>query len=107
MRVYLDDVRSAPDGWVLVCTVGDAVALLLTGDVTEISLDNDLGDGYEEGYKVAEWIERAVFLFDFFPPNIYVHSSNPPARARIEACIRSISKYADLKKGRGNDEVDD
>jgi hypothetical protein len=43
MRVWLDDVRDAPDGWVHVQTPEEAIELLRSGKVKEISLDHDLG----------------------------------------------------------------
>ncbi len=44
MKVYLDDERPVPNGWMLVPWPEEAIGLLITGQVTEISLDHDLGD---------------------------------------------------------------
>ena len=44
MKVFLDDERATPDEWVRVYWPNEAIALLQTGQVTEISLDHDLGD---------------------------------------------------------------
>jgi hypothetical protein len=44
-RLWLDDVRSAPPGWLHARTVAEAKELLLKGDVDEASLDHDLGLG--------------------------------------------------------------
>lgn len=44
MKVFLYDERTTPEGWVRVYCPDEAVALLQTGQVTEISLDHDLGD---------------------------------------------------------------
>ena len=44
IRLYLDDVRTPPEGWNLVSTVKDMMFLVATEDVTHISLDHDLGD---------------------------------------------------------------
>jgi len=44
MKVYLDDERSTPEGWTRVYWPAEAIELLRTGEVEEISLDNDLGD---------------------------------------------------------------
>jgi hypothetical protein len=64
VRVYLDDVREAPDGWVRTYTGAQTVELLKTGEVTELSLDHDLGsdaDGKElTGYAVLVWLEAEV-----------------------------------------------
>ncbi len=43
MKVLLDDVQDAPQGWVRVQWPEEAYRLLETGQVTEISLDHDLG----------------------------------------------------------------
>jgi len=47
MKVFLDDERATPEGWTRVFWPAEAIALLPTGEVTEISLDHDLGDALE------------------------------------------------------------
>ncbi len=42
MKVYLDDERPTPSGWISVRWPDEAIALLETGMVTDISLDHDL-----------------------------------------------------------------
>ena len=44
MKVWLDDERGAPEGWMRVRWPDEAIALLKTGQVTHLSLDHDLGD---------------------------------------------------------------
>lgn len=44
MKVFLNDERSTPDGWVRTFWPEEVIALLQTGEVTELSLDHDLGD---------------------------------------------------------------
>ncbi|UHQ23507.1 hypothetical protein LVB77_01985 [Lysobacter sp. 5GHs7-4] len=95
MRVYLDDERTTPDGWVRVYWPDEAIALLRQGGVTELSLDHDLGDDARgTGYDVIAWIEEAVALERFRPPRIVVHSANPSARLRMEAGIAAIARWA-------------
>lgn len=95
MRVYLDDERTTPEGWVRVYWPDEAIALLRQGGVTEISLDHDLGDDARgTGYDVVAWIEEAVALHGFQPPTINVHSANPSARLRMEAGIEAIMRLA-------------
>jgi hypothetical protein len=43
VRVWLDDRREAPEGWVRVRTPEEAIELLRRGGVDELSLDHDLG----------------------------------------------------------------
>src|ERR1700761_4789354 len=93
MRVYLDDERVTPDGWIRVYWPEEAIALLETGQVEEISLDHDLGDDARgTGYDVVLWIEEAVALRSFVPPKIAVHSANSPARAKMLAGIQAIER---------------
>jgi len=98
MRVYLDDERPTPDGWVRVYWPDEAVALLETGDVVEISLDHDLGDDERgTGYDVLLWIEEAVALRGFAPPSMFVHSANSSARQKMESAIATIERLSTRK----------
>ncbi|KAF1696763.1 hypothetical protein CSC62_09325 [Pseudoxanthomonas jiangsuensis] len=100
MRVYLDDERPTPEGWVRVYWPEEAVSLLEGGQVTEISLDHDLGDDRRgTGYDVIAWIEEAVALRGFNPPVIRVHSANPSARDRMEAGIAAIARLSGMQVG--------
>jgi hypothetical protein len=93
MRVYLDDERATPAGWTRVYWPSEAIELLQTGSVIEISLDHDLGDDARgTGYDVVLWIEEAVALRGFNPPKITVHSANSSARAKMTAGIESIQR---------------
>ena len=51
MRVFLDDERATPPGWVRTYWPDEVITLLKTGDVVELSLDHDLGD-YLRGTEV-------------------------------------------------------
>ena len=83
MKVYLDDERRTPEGWVRVYWPEEAIELLNTGKVTEISLDHDLGDDdHGTGYDVVVWIEEQVYINGFKPPKISVHSANSSAREK-------------------------
>jgi len=91
MKIYLDDERSTPDGWVRVYWPEEAIELLKAGSVTEISLDHDLGDDeHGTGYDVVLWIEEAVITQGFIPPRIKVHSANSSARHKMELGIANI-----------------
>ena len=91
MKVYLDDERKPPDGWTLVRWPEDAIALLKTNQVTDLSLDHDLGDDNRgTGYDVVLWVEEAVATNSFIPPKMKVHSANSSARLKMENGIESI-----------------
>ena len=94
-KVYLDDERTTPEGWIRVYWPDEAIALLETGNVAEISLDHDLGDDARgTGYDVIAWIEEAVATRGFAAPTIRVHSANPAARTRMEAGIAAIERLS-------------
>src|SRR5262245_32504001 len=95
MRVYLDDERPTPPGWVSVRWPEEAIRLLESGQVAEISLDHDLGDDTRgTGYVVILWIEEAVATRGFVPPVIHLHTSNASARAKMEAGVQAIERLA-------------
>ncbi len=95
MRVYLDDERVTPNGWIRTYWPDEVIALLKTGNVRELSLDHDLGDDERgTGYDVVLWIEEAVALEGFIPPIIHVHSANSSARDKMLSGIRSIERLA-------------
>ncbi len=109
MKVYLDDERETPEGWVRCYWPDEVIDLLHSGEVTEISLDHDLGDDERgTGYDVILWIEEAVSMKMWTAPKISIHTANISARAKMEAGIRQIEKlmeersdYSNHKK-RGN-----
>jgi len=71
MKVFLDDERPTPTGWIRAYWPDEVIALLNTGQVEELSLDHDLGDDHRgTGYDVILWIEKAVALRGFVPPRI-------------------------------------
>jgi hypothetical protein len=93
VKVFLDDERAAPHGWVRAYWPNEVIALLESGSVQELSLDHDLGDDERgTGYDVVLWIEEAVATRGFVPPKISVHSANPSAREKMVAGIQSIER---------------
>ncbi len=95
MKVYLDDKRHVPPGWVGCLWPDEVIALLRAGNVEALSLDHDLGDDNRgTGYHVILWLEEQVALHGFDPPaSIEVHSDNGPGRDRMLAGVRSIRRF--------------
>lgn len=92
MRIWLDDIRKAPDGWTHVKTFDQFRAAFETGPVEAVSFDNDLGWGQREGWEIANWLLREVQDGRMrAPAEMRCHSMNPVARSRIEATIRDIA----------------
>lgn len=95
IKVYLDDERVTPEGWVRVYWPDEAIELLKAGNVEAVSLDHDLGDDKRgTGYDVVLWIEEAVAMHGFKPPLITVHSANTSAAIKMRAGIENIASIA-------------
>jgi hypothetical protein len=103
-KVYLDDIRQEPDGWVRTYTADETIELLKNhnGMIDTISLDHDLafehyGNDYSKektGYDVLLFIEEQLHTSDdFIPPDVIkIHTANPSARTKMEHCLQSIQK---------------
>lgn len=95
MKVYLDDERQTPTGWVRTYTSQETIELLRTGRVIELSLDHDLGSTKDNGYEVILWIEEHVHHYGFEPPvNIVIHSANSSAAQKMVAGVAAINRMA-------------
>ena len=91
MKLYVDDIRIAPEGWVQAWTAREAIEFLGTKTVTELSLDHDLGDVSEDtGYDIMKWIEVRVFHDEMPLPEIKFHTSNPAGRQNMQAAYDAI-----------------
>jgi hypothetical protein len=96
MRIYLDDARDTPYGWSRTFTVADTIEALKTRQVEELSLDNDLGEGQPEGYKVLDFLEQEVYNDPIFPlPKIIIHSSNA---SRVEYMFRALRNIKKIRQ---------
>lgn len=102
IKIFLDDIRETPDGWERCYWPNQVIMRLQSYLVSEISLDHDLGDAEMAlsedrkeitGYDVLEWIEEQVFLFEYTPPLIRIHSQNGPGIERMNRAIESIRRF--------------
>ena len=101
MKVYLDDERQTPEGWVSCLWPDEVIQLLKEGLVEEISLDHDLGCKFNRertGYDVLLWIEESVFFDKYLPPKINIHTANVAARLRMEALVTRINNLVNLNR---------
>lgn len=90
LKLWLDDVRPAPEGWLRARSVNEAIDLVRrhTGRGWEsASLDHDLGDFADDGgdgWRFVLWMVEN----DRWPENRpNVHSMNPVGVARMRADI--------------------
>lgn len=93
INIFLDDCRNTPQGFIRTYTVEETISLLrqYKGMIGVVSLDNDLGEDLQEGYKVAEWLEENVMVNKYpLPERVVVHSMNPIACKRIQTIIHRL-----------------
>ena len=93
MKIWLDDVRPAPSGYMLAHSVNEAMAYILSAEsegeeIELIDCDHDLGDyavDGGDGIKLLDWlVERETY----YP--IALHTANPVGR---ENMLRTIRRY--------------
>jgi hypothetical protein len=92
MKLWIDDVRPAPDGWIWAMTLAEALNEIATGDYDEVSFDHDLG-GDDTAMPVAKRIEELAYLGDLEPPKWRIHSANPVGRANLKAALESADRF--------------
>lgn len=93
IKLFLDDERPCPDGWTPAKTAKEAISLLESCCVTDLSLDHDLGEEKNgNGNDVLVWVEAKVFLEEkYIPPRMRVHSANPSAFQKMQMGIDRIN----------------
>lgn len=84
-RLWIDDLRPAPDGWEWAKSSQDALILLGEEEYQAVSLDHDLG-GDDTTRPVVLWFCMA----DWWPQEVYVHTANPVGR---EWLVGMVNRY--------------
>jgi len=100
MKLWIDDIRTPPDGsWHWAKTSHDALLVLKTGMVSIISFDHDLG-GEDTSMPVAMEIER-LSHDGVRPPQWKVHSMNPVDRLNLLATLyQADCLYEEFKRSK-------
>lgn len=95
MKLWLDDLRPAPAGWVHAKTAKEAIKLLSADCVKEISLDHDLGEEEDvgSGYDVACFIEENAALGRLKKLFWNIHSANPVGRIRMMQALNNAERF--------------
>ncbi len=85
MKLWIDDLRPAPEGWLWAKNSKDAITVLSRGMVPEVSFDHDLG-GDTTSREVVLWLCE----HGNWPGICRVHSMNPVGRKWL---IGMIDRY--------------
>ncbi len=101
MKVYLDDWREPPEGYVLVRTVDELKKLVKERgrEIEVLDLDNYLEEYAEfggNGIDFVRWLEEAVLTGEVeLNPDVKIvsHSSDPFVAREIEDIGRAIKAY--------------
>ena len=93
MKIWIDDLRPVPTGYIGTKSVNETIALIeaceRSGEPIElIDLDHDLGDYASDGGDAIKLLDYLVEHEKFYP--IEVHTANPVGRANM---IRVIKRY--------------
>lgn len=92
MKIWVDDIRLPPEGWVWLKTSQEAIHYLtvvksnfdkgLPNEIHLMSLDHDLG-GDDTTRPIVLWCCEN----DFWPVEVVVHSANPVGVEYLEGMI--------------------
>lgn len=83
INLFLDDMRSCPNGYVLAKNFDECILMLTEFEVQILSLDHDLGEE-RTGYDVAKWIVEN----NRWPNEIRFHTSNPVGRRNMQQLLQ-------------------
>ena len=89
MKLWIDDVRPAPQGYMWIITTTEAIKTILAfrNDIEEISLDHDAGDyvAYGGDYiKILDKMEEKGIN----NISIHLHTANPVGRENMRRIIK-------------------
>lgn len=102
MKIYLDDERDPPEGWLLVRTPTSFITLLdywieegKWDEVEAISFDHDLGYFKRNGEEVTGndcllHIEKKIIENNLKVPELYIHTSNPSAKNKMLMAVYNL-----------------
>lgn len=92
MKIWLDDVRPAPAGYVLAKSVNEAKKIIEENEknhvIELIDCDHDLGDYFFDGGDGIKLLDFLVERGTFYP--IKLHTMNPVGRENMQ---RVIDRY--------------
>lgn len=81
MKLWIDDIRAAPNGYVRCYTVSEAKEFCKAhemADIQEINIDHDAGECGEDYINLLNWLEEMQFTAGWdIKTTFHIHSFNP------------------------------
>lgn len=94
IKLYVDDLRKEPEGWVRAKTVTEAIRLLANHVVSEVSLDHDIGhrvnmDSIARPFPCGETFEPVAWYLAAikFSGPVTLHTANPIGARKMAAIL--------------------
>lgn len=95
MKLYIDDLRVPPFGWQLARTVTEAIRILATQNITDISIDHDISHSVQIGVvtrpfpclETFEPIAWYLCAIKFTGP-VTLHTANPAGALRMARILK-------------------
>lgn len=98
MKLWLDDIREAPEGYTWCKTAWDAVMCILQHNsyIQEWSLDHDLGDDRAHGAAFLNMVIAMIRLGAniYIPKDIRIHSQNPVGRQNMLLALEELRRIS-------------
>jgi len=99
VKLFVDDFRKCPEGWALARTVTEAIRILATMPVEEVSLDHDIrqcaGKRCANRNEVFEPVARYIALMPK-KPRVRFHTGNVQAAYKMADIIGTLYDPAQL-----------
>ena len=94
MRLFVDDERPSPPGWILALSAEAAIVFLERhADITHLSLDHDLGYTTDTIMPVLFWMRDN----NWWPNELYVHTANEDGEEVMLGFIETHAPAGALK----------
>ena len=96
MKVWLDDERKAPEGWIHFTNVEDLIpwVSIHMDEISIMSLDHDLGLEVKTGYDFMCWLEGKIMIDGVKKiPKIKIHSANPVGKKKMKQVLDRINNW--------------
>ena len=109
MKLYVDDIRNAPDEtWQVARTVTAAIRAIALFPCTEISLDHDISHQVvlgklsrpypcEETFEAVAHFIAAKYRNEFDVPKITLHTSNPIGADKMRSVLADANIKCEIK----------